>query len=155
MTGINPGMDMENAGHCINDYFGRPSQGGPLDTRRQINIHIAYNKQPIHYYNRENILKFSFIIDANAIDHNILVMIVTSRSVIRGRHTMCQVGAILGTGDHMLVDTGAAHNFININFTRIIGLMEQRINTSVLHRQAPSIITTLLALSAITQVAHQ
>jgi hypothetical protein len=32
MTGINPGMGMENAGHGINDYFGRPSQGNPLDT---------------------------------------------------------------------------------------------------------------------------
>jgi hypothetical protein len=68
---------------------------------------------------------------------------------------MCQAGAILGTGDHMLVDTGATHNFININFACIIGLMEQHINTSVLHRQAPSIITMLLALSAITQAARQ
>jgi hypothetical protein len=32
MIGINPGMDKENVGHCINDYFGRPSQGNPLDT---------------------------------------------------------------------------------------------------------------------------
>jgi hypothetical protein len=116
-------------------------------------------KQPIHYYNRENILKFSLIIDAdadaNAIDHNLLMMIVSLRSVILGRHTMCQAGAILGTDDHMLVDIGATHNFININFACIIGLMEQRINTSVLHKQAPSIITTLLALSAITQAARQ
>jgi hypothetical protein len=154
-TGINPGKDMENAGHCINDYFGWPSQGDPLDMRRHINIHIAYNKQPIHYYNRENILKFLLIIDADAIDHNLLMMIVTSQSAIRGRHTMCQAGAILGTSDHMLVNTGATHNFININFARIIGITEQRINTSVLHRQAPSIITMLLALSAIMQAARQ
>jgi hypothetical protein len=66
-----------------------------------------------------------------------------------------QAGAILGTSDHMLVNTGATHNFININFARIISLTEQRINTNVLHRQAPSIITALLALSAITQAARQ
>jgi hypothetical protein len=88
-------------------------------------------------------------------DHNLLMMIVTSRSVVRGRHTMCRAGAILDTVDHILVDTGATHIFISINFGCIIGLAEKRINTSVLHRQAPSIITALLALSAIMQAAHQ
>jgi hypothetical protein len=83
------------------------------------------------------------------------MMIITSRSAVRGGHTMCQAGAILGIGDHMLIDTGTTHNFININFACIISLTEQRMNTSVLHRQAPSIITVLLALSAIMQATRQ
>lgn len=45
---------------------------------------------------------------------------------------MYLAGAILGTCAHMLVDTGTTHNIIDINFTCLIGLLKQRINTTIL-----------------------
>jgi hypothetical protein len=39
---------------------------------------------------------------------------------------------IFDTGNHMLVGTGATHSFTNINFTRLIGLQEHRIGTTIL-----------------------
>jgi hypothetical protein len=59
--------------------------------------------------------------------------IVTSRSAMHGWHTMRLAGAILDTGDHMLVDIGMTHNSIDINFMCLTGFMEQRIKTIVLH----------------------
>lgn len=44
---------------------------------------------------------------------------------------MCLAGAILGTGAHIFVETGATHNIINLNFMRLIDLLKQRINTAV------------------------
>jgi hypothetical protein len=81
--------------------------------------------------------------------------IVTSRSSVHGWHTMCLAGAILSTGDHMLIDIGMTHNSIDINFTCLIGFMEQRIKTIVLHGQVSSNVTTLPALPAIMRAACQ
>ena len=39
---------------------------------------------------------------------------------------------VLGTGAHILVDTGTTHNVIDINFARLIDLLEKRINTMTL-----------------------
>ena len=47
---------------------------------------------------------------------------------------MYLAGVVSGIGVHILVDTGATHNIININVARLIGLQEQRINTAILVR---------------------
>ena len=47
-------------------------------------------------------------------------------------HSCCPmylVGAVLGTGAHILVHMGATHNVIDMNFACLIGLLRQRINT--------------------------
>ena len=41
-------------------------------------------------------------------------------------------GVMSGTGIHILVDTGATHNIIDVNVAHLIGLQEQRINTAIL-----------------------
>jgi hypothetical protein len=38
---------------------------------------------------------------------------------------------ILDTGNHMLVGTGVTHSFTNMNFARLIGLQEHRIDTTI------------------------
>jgi hypothetical protein len=38
---------------------------------------------------------------------------------------------IFDTGNHMLVGTGVTHSFTNINFVRLIGLQEHRIDTTI------------------------
>ena len=70
--------------------------------------------------------------DANDVDNSLLMMIGTTQSTIRGCHPMYLVGAILGTGAHMLVDTDTTHNIIDNNFTCLIGLLKQHINTTIL-----------------------
>ena len=45
---------------------------------------------------------------------------------------MYLTGVVSETGVHVLVDTGAMHNIIDINVARLIGLQEQRINTAIL-----------------------
>jgi predicted aspartyl protease len=45
---------------------------------------------------------------------------------------MYLTGVISGTDIHILVDMGATHNIIDINVARIIGLLEQRIETTIL-----------------------
>lgn len=39
---------------------------------------------------------------------------------------------ILGQGVRILIDTGATHNVNDINFARIMGIMERRINTTII-----------------------
>jgi predicted aspartyl protease len=45
---------------------------------------------------------------------------------------MYLAGSILVTGVHILVDTGATHNVIDINVARAIGLLEQCVRTTIL-----------------------
>jgi hypothetical protein len=45
---------------------------------------------------------------------------------------MYLAGAVLGTGAHILEDPSATHNVIDINSARLIGLLEQRINNTIL-----------------------
>ena len=41
-------------------------------------------------------------------------------------------GVVSGTGVHILLDTGATHNVIEINIAHLIGLLEQRMDTTIL-----------------------
>ena len=70
--------------------------------------------------------------DTKNIDNSLLMMIGTTQSALCGSPPMFLAGAIVGTGVHILVDTGATHNVIDINVARPIGLLEQRINTTIL-----------------------
>jgi hypothetical protein len=72
----------------------------------------------------------TLINDANNTQYNLLRMIVAPWYIVFGSHTMYLVGAILSTGNHMLVDIGVMHNFIHINFVRLLVLLEHRINTT-------------------------
>jgi hypothetical protein len=45
---------------------------------------------------------------------------------------MYLAGAMFGTDAHILVETGATHNVIDVNFIRLIDLLEKRINTMTL-----------------------
>jgi predicted aspartyl protease len=45
---------------------------------------------------------------------------------------MYLTGMVSETGVHILVDTGTTHNIIDINVARLIGLQQQRINTTIL-----------------------
>ena len=60
------------------------------------------------------------------------MMIGTTQPAVRGCHPMYLIGAVLGTGAHILVDTSATHNVIDINFARLIDLLKKRINTMTL-----------------------
>jgi hypothetical protein len=66
------------------------------------------------------------------VDYNILMMLGTTQSTARGCHLMYLVGVVLDHGAHILVDTGTKHHIIDINFTRLISLLEQHINTTIL-----------------------
>jgi hypothetical protein len=55
--------------------------------------------------------------DTKDIDNSLLMMIGTTQSAVRGSHPMFLAGAILGTGVHILVGTGATHNVLDINVT--------------------------------------
>ena len=45
---------------------------------------------------------------------------------------MYLAGVVSSNGVHILVDTGATHNIIDINVARLISLKEHRINTAIL-----------------------
>ena len=45
---------------------------------------------------------------------------------------MYLVGVMSGTGVHILIDTGATHNIIDINVAHFIGLQVKCINTAIL-----------------------
>ena len=62
--------------------------------------------------------------DADDVDNSILMMLGTTQFVLHSCLPMYLVAAVRGTGTHMLVDTGAKHNVIDINFTCPIGLLE-------------------------------
>jgi hypothetical protein len=66
------------------------------------------------------------------IDNNLLMMIGTNHSLVQGRPPMHLTGVVSGMGVHILIYMGAMHNIIDINFTHLIGLQEQRINTAIL-----------------------
>ena len=70
--------------------------------------------------------------DTKDIDNSLLMMIGTTQWAVRSSPPMFLVGAILGTDVHILVDTGATHNIIDINVARTIGLLEQHITTTIL-----------------------
>jgi hypothetical protein len=44
---------------------------------------------------------------------------------------MYLIGVVSGTGINILVDMGATHNIIDINFARLISLLEQCIDTTI------------------------
>lgn len=45
---------------------------------------------------------------------------------------MFLAGAIMGHGVRILIDTGAMHNIIDTNFAHLVGIMELRINMTIL-----------------------
>jgi hypothetical protein len=65
------------------------------------------------------------------INNSLLKMIGTTQSPMHGCPPMCLAGVVSGTSIHILVDTGATHNIIDINVTLLISL-EQRIDTTIL-----------------------
>lgn len=65
-------------------------------------------------------------------DNSLMMLVVTQGPGVRGGRTMCLAGAVLGTGAFILIDTGATHNVIDINFARVVNLREQRINTTII-----------------------
>ena len=56
------------------------------------------------------------------IDNSLLMMIGMGQSSVQGRPPMYLAGVVSGTSAHILVDTGATHNIIDINVARLIGL---------------------------------
>jgi hypothetical protein len=70
--------------------------------------------------------------DTDKADSGLMMMIETTHSAVRGSPPMYLTGAISRTGVHILVDTGTTHNIIDINVARIIDLLEQRIETTIL-----------------------
>jgi hypothetical protein len=64
--------------------------------------------------------------DDTNVDNNLLMMIGTGQSPVQGHPPMYLAGVVSGTGVHILVDTGATHNIIDINVARHISLQEQR-----------------------------
>jgi hypothetical protein len=64
--------------------------------------------------------------------NSLLMMISTTHTAVHGSPPMYLAGSILVTGVHILVDTGATHNVIDINVARAIGLLEQRVHTTIL-----------------------
>jgi hypothetical protein len=59
-------------------------------------------------------------------------MIETEQSLVCGCPPRYLTSVVSGTGVHILVDTGTTHNIIDINIARLIGLLEQRIDTTIL-----------------------
>ena len=65
---------------------------------------------------------------------------------------MYLAGVVSSNGVHILVDTGATHNIIDINVAHLIGLQEQRIDTTILvgsgnevpYRAADTVTTQML-----------
>jgi hypothetical protein len=70
--------------------------------------------------------------DTDDSDNSFMMMIGTANAAVRGCTPMYLTGVIAGTGVFILVDTGATHNIIDINVARLIGLREQRIDTTIL-----------------------
>lgn len=64
----------------------------------------------------------------NDVDLDLMMMIGTQSSGVRGWCTKLLAGVVLGQGMHILVNTSATHNILNINFTQLASLMERRIN---------------------------
>ena len=56
----------------------------------------------------------------------------TPASNVHKWRTMFLAGAVLTHNVHILVDTSATHNILDINFSWLAGLMEQCINTMIL-----------------------
>jgi hypothetical protein len=57
---------------------------------------------------------------------------ITQNSSVRGWRTMFLKSIVLGHYVRILVDTGNMHNIIDINFARLVGLMERRIDITIL-----------------------
>jgi hypothetical protein len=70
--------------------------------------------------------------DTEDINNGLMMMIGTTRSAVRGCPTMYLIGVVSGTSINILVDMGATHNIIDINFARLIGLLEQCNDTTIL-----------------------
>jgi hypothetical protein len=70
--------------------------------------------------------------DSDDVDNSLLMMIGTEQSPVRGYPPMYLTGVVSRTGVHILEDTGATHNVININVAHLISLLEQRIDTTIL-----------------------
>jgi hypothetical protein len=61
---------------------------------------------------------------------------------------MYLAGVVSGTGVHILVDTGATHNILDINVARLIGLLEQCIDTAILVGSANEVSCRAASFSA-------
>ena len=61
-----------------------------------------------------------------------MMLMDTQNSGVHGWRTMFFTGAVLEHGVRILVNTGAIHNIIDNNFTRLVGLMEHHIITMIL-----------------------
>jgi hypothetical protein len=70
--------------------------------------------------------------DNDNVDNSLLMMIGTEQSLVHGCPPMCLIGVVSETDVHILEYTGATHNVININVARLISLLEQRIDTTIL-----------------------
>jgi len=82
----------------------------------------------IHLFNITAINDYN----TDSIDNGLMMMIGTNQSAVRSCPPMYLIGVVSGMGIHILVDTGATHNIIDINVTCLIGLREQRIDTTIL-----------------------
>ena len=62
--------------------------------------------------------------DEADVDNSLLMMIGTDQSLVLGRPPMYLTGVVSETGVHILIDTGATHNIIDINVAHLISLLE-------------------------------
>lgn len=63
-------------------------------------------------------------------DASLMMMIGAQNLGVLGWCTMFSVGAILGQGVRILIDTGATYNVVNINFARLVGILECHIDAT-------------------------
>jgi len=77
-----------------------------------------YDEQLTRGHNCKHLCDITLV---NDVDLDLMMMIGTHSSGVHGWRTMFLAGVVLGQGVHILVDTGATHNILDVNFAQLAG----------------------------------
>lgn len=102
--------------------------------RCRIGLCFNYDEQFTRGHKCKHIFDITLVndYDMEEADPGLMMMISAQNSGVRGWRTMFLAGDVLGQGVRILINISATHNVIIINFARWVGLMERRINTTIL-----------------------
>jgi hypothetical protein len=127
-------MDGEHLAPWDTKYIGPLNQGDLREERLQINIYIT------------------LINDVNDINYSLLKMNIAPRYVMLGWHTMYLAGAILNTGNHMLINIGMMHSLVHIKFVHILDLLEHHIDNTFIVVSGNEVLRRTMAFAALLKI---
>jgi hypothetical protein len=93
-----------------------------------------YNEPFTHGHKCKHLFDIMLVNDYNFddTDASLMMMIGAQNLGVLGWCTMFLVGAILGQGVRILIDIGATYNVVDINFARLVGILERHIDATIL-----------------------